>query len=315
MSDMPRVSSITVTFNPHPERLEEQIASLRGQVDEMIVVDNASEVPVGEILRQCAPRELDEGRLLLISLPENLGVAHGFNVGIEQARRRASRFALLLDHDSIPTPDMVRLLEAGYRRGVDLAGAGRIAAVGPRVNDTRDRREYPFIRLGWLRNRHLRCGDVAGSEIVPCDFLMSSGSLIALDALPAIGEFDETLFIDSVDLEWCCRARARDYALYGVCAAELDHRLGDHRRVFARVIQLVVHSPRRFYYMSRNRFLLYQRPYMPLKWKLKDLLRVTAKFTATMLLVAPRFEYARMMLRAIRDGAARRGGKFTEDGA
>ena len=313
-TSLQRVSSVTVTFNPHPARLAEQIAALLGQVDEIILVDNGSDLSVEDILRQCAPRELDAGRIKLVALKDNQGVARGFNIGIGEARSRGAQFALLLDHDSVPAPDMVPLLMAGYRRCVELAGADPVAAVGPRVNDSRDRLEYPFIRMGWLRNRHLRCRG-AGEEVVACDFLMSSGSLIALEFFPAIGEFDEALFIDSVDLEWCCRARSLKFALYGVCAAELDHRLGDHRRVFVRVIHLVVHSPRRIYYMTRNRFLLYQRPYMPLKWKLKDLLRVLAKFLATILFVAPRFEYAQMTLRAIRDAVARRGGKFTGDRA
>jgi rhamnosyltransferase len=302
------VSSVTVTFNPHPARLAEQIAGLLGQVDEIIIVDNGSDLSVEDILQQCAPRELQESRIKLVALKDNQGVARGFNIGIGEARRRGAGFVLLLDHDSIPAPDMVPLLMAGYRRCVELAGSNRVAAVGPRVNDSRDRLEYPFIRMGWLRNRHLRCGDAG--EVVACDFLISSGCLISMQLYPAIGEFDEALFIDSVDLEWCCRARSRDFALYGVCAAELDHRLGDHRRVFGRVIHLVVHSPERVYYMTRNRFLLYQRAYMPLKWKLKDLLRFLAKFAATVLLVRPRRENARMTLWAIRDAVAGRGGKL-----
>jgi rhamnosyltransferase len=67
----------------------------------------------------------------------------------------------------------------------------------------------------------------------------------------------------------------------------------------------------RLYYMTRNRILLYQRAYVPLKWKLKDFLRVLAKFAATMLFVSPRREYARMSYWAVRDALARRGGKFT----
>jgi hypothetical protein len=41
---------------------------------------------------------------------------------------------------------------------------------------------------------------VAG-EIVPVDFLISSGSLISLAALADIGPFDESLFIEHVGTE------------------------------------------------------------------------------------------------------------------
>lgn len=313
---IPRVSSITVAFNPNPERFAAQLSALLDQVDQIIVVDNGSQPSVADILQQLSRAQPDfkGSRVKLIPLQDNQGVARGFNIGAREARSHGADFVLLLDHDSVPAPSMVSLLVAGYQRCIAVPGSQRVAAVGPRVNDLRDPHEYPFIRLGWLHNRHVRCGD-SDQGVIACDFLISSGSLIALEVFAAVGDFDEALFIDSVDLEWCCRARARKFALYGVCAALLDHRLGDHRRVFVKVIKLVVHSPARIYYMTRNRLLLYQRPYMPLKWKLKDLMRVLAKFTATMLLVAPRFEYARMTLRAIRDGVARRGGKLMGDRA
>jgi rhamnosyltransferase len=298
-----RVASVTVAFNPDPARLVEQLRALEGQVHDIIIVDNGSSPSVAEILgRFSAPN------LKLAVQEENAGVAAGFNIGIREARALGADFVLLLDHDSIPTADMVALLLAGYERCAQAADPEPVAAVGPRVNDLRDHREYPFIRMGWTHNSHVRCG-ADHRDVVPCDFLISSGSLISLECFAKIGEFDESLFIDSVDLEWCCRARARHFALYGVCAAQLDHQLGDERRVFLRAIKLVVHSPERIYYMTRNRLLLYQRAYMPLKWKLKDLLRFLAKFAATVLLVRPRRENARMTLWAIRDALAGRGGR------
>jgi len=49
---------------------------------------------------------------------------------------------------------------------------------------------------------------------------------------------------------------------------------------------------------------------MPLKWKVKDLLRWMAKFSATMMLIAPRAQYLRMTARAIRDALTGRAGKL-----
>jgi rhamnosyltransferase len=188
-----------------------------------------------------------------------------------------------------------------------LEGLPPVAAVGPRVADPRDERDFPFIALGWLRNAHQRCATASDGPIA-CDFLISSGCLIPTQALDAVGAFDEGLFIDSVDLEWCCRARSRGFALYGVCTARLDHRLGDRRLAVAGGLELVVHSPERLYYMTRNRFLLYRRAYMPLRWKLKDVLRWLAKLAATTLFVAPRGRYLRMTARALRDAMGGRTG-------
>lgn len=301
-SDQPRVTSITVAFNPTPERLAEQVRALRGEVNEIVVVDNCSRHPVAQL------PQLAGAPIRLITLPENVGVARGYNVGLMAARERDAEFVLLLDDDSVPTPGMVAELVAAYRERT-ARGGPQVAAVGPRVQDARDPHDYPFIRLGWTHNQHVRCGTTP-DEVIACDFLISSGSLVPMSAFTMVGEFDEGLFIDSVDLEWCCRARARGLALYGVCAARLDHRLGDRRHTVLNAFELVVHSPERIYYMTRNRFLLYRRPYMPLKWKLKDMLRWLAKFAATVLLIPPRIEYARMTCRAIRDAFGGRSGKL-----
>lgn len=297
------MASITVTFNPDAARLAAQLTALAAQVSRMIVVDNGSRLPVREELHAL----LDPGvlaRTQWLALEENQGLARGFNVGVREARSWGARFALLLDHDSIPARDMVGHLVAAHAAGDGVP----VAATGPRVHDERDDREFPFIRLAWPRNRQLHCSGPDGT--VACDFLISSGCLLSLQAFEEIGEFDETLFIDNVDLEWCFRARSRGYALFGACGARLDHRLGDERLAILNRYEIVVHSPERLYYMTRNRLLLYWRGYMPLSWKLKDAVRGVAKCAATMALVQPRGEYARMTLRAFRDAAARRGGKL-----
>ncbi len=288
-----------MTFNPDPVRLARQVQSLRSQVDEILIVDNGSTVPPGAIAESEGVR--------MIALAENVGVASGFNIGMREARATGAEFALLLDHDSVPLEGMVAKLLEGYRKA-QKSCTGPIAAVGPRVVDPRERSDYPFIRLGWMRNDHVRC-DRAVDGVVECDFLITSGSLVAVEHLEDVGELDDSLFIDSVDFEWCCRARARGFHLVGVCDARLDHRLGDDRRRVVGGLALVVHSPQRLYYMTRNRMLLYRRSYVPLKWKLKDVLRLGAKFAATMALLPPRRAYARMTWHAICDGLAGRGGR------
>lgn len=308
-----RITSITVAFNPDPIRLAEQLIALRNQVDEIIIVDNGSEQPVMKSLAQTEiMKSIGElPRLECIILAENQGIASGFNIGIDAARKSGVDFVLLLDDDSVPAADMVSKLYAGYHQAATACAPNRVAAVGPRIVDSRDEHDYPFIRLGWFRNQHIRCA-VSRENLVACDFLISSGSLILMSALNEIGKFDETLFIDSVDLEWCFRVRRNRFSLYGICDAQLHHRLGDHRRVVWNRIVLVVHSPLRIYYITRNRILLYWRRHVPLKWKLKDMLRMAAKFVALMLFVAPRLQYLRMTALAIWDGVANRGGRLRD---
>ena len=293
------IASVTIAFNPDPAFLIRQIRALATQVDEAIIVDNGSTPPVTQLL----PQGIDHVRI--VRLDENKGVARGFNIGMEKAGAAGADRVLLLDQDSVPYDGMVALLTQALdaRRAL----GERVAAVGPRVCDPRDRQELPFVQLGWLRNRHVRARQPA--EVIPCDFLISSGALVPLEAVARLGPFEDDLFIDSVDLEWSCRARSQGFSLYGIPDARLEHRLGDARRKVPGG-HIIVHPPERLYYMTRNRFLLYRRGYIPLKWKVKDALRALAKFAATMLWVPPRAQYARMTWRALRDAFAGRMGKL-----
>jgi len=304
MSANARIASVTVAFNPDPARLAAQLEALRGQVDEAIVVDNASATATADLIRKLE-RPAAEGRpaVRVISLADNHGVASGFNQGIEAAARRNCGYVLLLDHDSVPAPAMVQALVAAHR---EASARGPVAAVGPRVRDARDQHEYAFIRLGWARNPRVRCADSSG--LVRCDFLISSGSLISMQAYGQVGRFDDELFVDYVDLEWCCRARSMGYSLYGACAARLEHRIGDNTRTVLGGVRIHVHSPERLYYMMRNRMLLYGRSHMPLKWKLSDVPRGAVKVATALLFVPPRREYLRMAWAALRDAARGAGG-------
>lgn len=188
-------------------------------------------------------------------------------------------------------------------RALDMLSAqAKIAAVGPRYRDAEESGDAPFVRIRFPFNRKLHCGD-ACAETVRCDFLISSGSLIPLDVLDAVGGMDETLFIDNVDLEWCFRARAAGYALYGVCAARMRHRLGDSRhRLPGAPRGVIVHGPRRLFFIMRNRLLLYRRSSTPRAWIAQDIPRAFVKFLLFAIFIGPRRRHARAMLAGLHAG-------------
>jgi GT2 family glycosyltransferase len=140
----------------------------------------------------------------------------------------------------------------------------------------------------------------AAGEIVPVDFLISSGSLISLAALADIGPFDEGLFIEHVDTDWALRAGAKGYRLYGVHAlgdaALSASPLGLRRRRF------FLYKPERNYYLLRNSVALWRRHYTPWHWIIHDVRRTFLLMLFYALFVPPRLARLRLMLRAVRDG-------------
>ena len=66
--------------------------------------------------------------------------------------------------------------------------------------------------------------------------------------------FDELLFIDGVDRDYCIRANKSGYRVLLVKDVQLEHQLGDMRckNIFGKTIHVTYHTPMRKYYMTRN---------------------------------------------------------------
>jgi rhamnosyltransferase len=93
--------------------------------------------------------------------------------------------------------------------------------------------------------------------------LITSGSILNLNAYTKIGEFDEALFIDKVDHEYCFRAILNNFKIVRANNIFLHHNLGTTN--FGRSLKnfkkspRVLHSPIRIYYITRNYFYLKSR--------------------------------------------------------
>lgn len=289
---------MVVTYHPDFDALRRLLEAVSSQVAALVVVANESAAAAAALA------ELMQVPAALLPLEQNLGLAAAQNLGIGWARERGYAHVLLLDQDSEPAPGMVAALVNALQR---LSATARVGAVGPRFHDLREHRDAPFVRVGFPLNRKLWCEQP--DQTVPCDFLISSGSLIPMSVLDAVGGMEPGLFIDNVDLEWSFRARAAGYQLFGVCAAAMNHRLGDARRPLPFGLgAAVVHGPTRLYYMMRNRIRLYRLPHTPRIWIAQDVPRVLVKLFLFGVLIGPRRRHLRFMLRGLLDGVRGREG-------
>lgn len=257
------VAAVLVTYHPQQATLQAAVQALHGQVAQLWVVDNTATSGACPWLPALVRDAAVPAQLLEQS--QNLGIGAAHNIGIRAARAHGARWVLLLDQDSRLEPGAVARLR---HAALQLQAQGLLlAAVGPQYRAEDGREWSGFVRFGWLRLIHHAASDA--QPLVPADFLISSGSLIPMDALDAIGLMDEALFIDHVDTEWCLRAHALGYRLFGVHGARMVHALGERRwRVWlGRWRNLPQHAPFRYYYMFRNNALLLQRPELSPRWK------------------------------------------------
>ena len=87
--------------------------------------------------------------------------------------------------------------------------------------------------------------------------LITSGSIINLSALNKHLEFDEKLFIDNVDIDFCFTAWSQNLKTILFNELLLNHKMGEIRKIITPLFQRLnrtVHTPSRLYYIVRNYF-------------------------------------------------------------
>ena len=277
--------AVIVVFFPDKRLLLRLVHALQAQVKNIVIVDNSAPATVFEGLQW----EKDD-RIVWLSLGANRGVAAAQNVGVAWARDQGATHVVLFDQDSEPAPDMVTRLLAAAK--AENEKGFKIAAVGPCYLDQRQNNPPPFIRVEKLRLK--RCVCDTQDAVVPVDYLISSGCLIPMATLDAVGGMVDELFIDYVDIEWGLRARRAGFQSFGVCNAFMHHSLGETPiRFFGR--NLPLHTPLRHYYHFRNAVWLYRQEWVPRNWKWVDGYRLLLKYGFYSLFARPRFSHLRMM--------------------
>jgi len=292
-----KVIAIVVTYQPGLDLLDKLLNALFKQVDSVVIVDNGSTIDVSLCFKQYSSRQV-----AVIQLGKNMGVAFAQNRGIEYARGQEAQFVLLMDQDSIPEPEMVKILLSAAI--LKVAGS-----VGPRYLDTRQDNPPPFIRVRGLRLERCSCPTL--DSIVSVDYLIASGCLIPMAVLNQVGGMREELFIDYVDIEWGLRARHFGYQSYGVCGARMTHCLGNEPIEYLSK-KVPLHSPLRHYYHFRNAVLLYKERWVPGNWKLVDGWRLCLKYVFYSLFAKPRLAHWRMMTLGIWHGLRGKAGQYSE---
>lgn len=278
------VVAVIVTFHPDVAVLASLLEIVAVEVSHVLVVvnDGASSCPLPNNATLHKPKK-------------NVGLGAAYNFAAGWAEKRGASHLLLLDQDSLPEVGVISALLKVVTERQD------VAAAGPLWRDSRTGADGFFVRLsGWGAHKYTPAAD----EVVSVDFLISSGSLIPLDALEDIGPFDEKLFIDHVDTDWSLRARAKGYQLYGVAGARIDQQFGEQTlapSILGIRRRLFLYPPQRNYYLLRNSMILWRRPYAPWRWIAHDIRRTFLLMVFYALFVPPRWERVKWMWQAIRD--------------
>lgn len=250
---LPRVVVVMVTRNRQAMLLRclDAVWSQDRRPDLVIVVDNASDQPLDAVLAPCPD-------LRLLRLPDNLGPAAAFGLGIREALAGGADFVWMMDDDGLPADQgcLSGLLATAAREDADL--------VSPLIRDI----DHPERLAFPIRQRGRTRFTVAALEDAPLidDFAhLFNGALVASRVFARIGLPDPRLFIRGDEVEFLLRARRaalrvltdqRLSFLHPSCGREIHPILG------GRFYAMVPDDATKCFYQFRNRGWIFARYHM-----------------------------------------------------
>lgn len=262
------VISIIVLYNPSLVLLKRLYMSLYKQVNSIIFIDNSENISIKKDVKKWL-NESFSININYIDLYKNYGIAYAQNRGIEFAKRLGARFVLLLDQDSALPRNMVSDVMMVYKNLV--SDGHKVATVGPSFLDEKTNELAKIIRHRNLRVHKSIPNQLQSFEIA--DYVISSGSLIPVEVLNEVGDMNEKLFIDWVDIEWGMRAKLHGYASYVTPKVIMRHSIGDEYINFGNK-NINLHTDFRNYFIVRNSIYLSLYSKLPLNFKLIQLGKV-----------------------------------------
>lgn len=267
-----RIAAGIVCFNPDIDRLEKNISSIKSQVEQVIIYDNGSN-NIGDIADLCS-------NMILESSDRNMGIAYALNSIMGIAENEGYDYVITLDQDSIAPSDLVKILS-------ELVN-DRTAIVCPTIWDI-NKKENPEL--------------VNTYELV--DRCITSGSLTSVKSWKTIGGFDERMFIDGVDFDFCDRLRKKNYEIVQSKRIALIHEIGHrtNKRFLFWNISVKNHSAFRKYYIAKNIVYL-DRKNQHKGYPIKTLLRECKQVLLVVLYEDDKKSKVRNLIRGMIDGFA-----------
>ena len=288
-----RVLAIIVTFNPGHEFIE-NVRQLQKQASRVLVIDNSQSENFWTLLKEV---QKDYQFELLIN-GSNLGIAGALNRGVQYAMSHNFNWVLTMDQDSFIPPDYLQTFFEVYQNSPEK---DRIAILAP----------THFDKKTGYQSRNYR--DLEG-PYVSQDIVMTSGNLIPIHIFEKVGLYDEDLFIEYVDHDFCLRVKKAGFKTVLVTGAQLGHSLGEIRKhsvigsifFFSHNYQAV-----RRYYRARNRLILYRRHFG--RWILQDQEFALKDFAKILTVESHKWQKIRATIAGTIDGLLGRLGSY--DGA
>ena len=268
-----------VTAYHQGESSFENISTYIEGLDKLLIFDNNKDQRLKQEIERFGFKE----KIYYVSFCKNLGVAYALNYALKNFHEY--EYLLMMDQDS-------KFLEedfSHYIEAIEDYMDDRVIIYAPYFDGKKTSEKYQ------LKKR-----------------VITSGSIVSVSKAIAIGGFDESLFIDEVDHEFCYRATRNKFLIVQCNTVSLVHHLGEKQpiSIFGITKFVTNHSPSRRYYMVRNcLYVICKHPYATLV-EFSYLKNLTFMMVAVFFFEKNRKKKFQYVIRGIKDFFFNRMGKM-----
>jgi rhamnosyltransferase len=222
-----KLACIVVLYNPSDKELS-NINNYINLVDKLYLIDNSDD----KIVRIKPNNKIEYDKFY-----ENKGMAYALNFGASKAIKDGFQWLLTLDQDSHLTAkelnEMAKFINTYKENDIGLVSPWHVIKTGVKKPETMI--DYPIE-------------------------VMTSGNIVNLKAYQEVGGWDNNLFIDDVDIDFCMNLQLHNYKVIRLDYVEMEHSLGNieikHLWPLHRDYVCSNHNYVRRYYMARNVYYL-----------------------------------------------------------
>jgi rhamnosyltransferase len=229
-----KIGALVILYDP-PQDCLKNILSYYKEMERIFIYDNTERHDENKMHTSLKDAFLAYPKIEYFYDAQNKGIAVRLNEGCKKALENGFDWLLTMDQDS-------RFLNNALSEYIDS------------VNNFKEKNKVALFGTAYSRNSDHSFDK--SYEMV--DDLITSGMMINLQVFKQIGPFDENLFIDSVDHDYCIRAKILHFDLIKFTNIHLLHELGQSvyrssiKSLFIFKKRKIIHSPLRCYYMLRN---------------------------------------------------------------
>lgn len=286
-----KYSAVVVLYQPEKNILF-NIMTYAADVDRIYAIDNSTDYD-NNLISQLQKMQ----KVKYVSLQGNKGLALALNYGCDLARADGFDYILTMDQDSYFEKHAVQEM-INYVEKTKISNLGMVA---PCVNALFDNKNF-----------HINKNEIDQFQYETKEekWVMTSGSLMSLKAFYKVGNFDEKLFIEHIDIDIGIKMSLNNYKVLKIKAARINQRLGNSRpqRFLWKIIHPMYSNPVRTYYLVRNQIYIIKKYGIKfLKFTNVSLLKTLIK----LLFFEPcKTIRIRMFFRGIKDGVINQMGEY-----